>query len=47
MQDLRWDDLRVFLALVREGSLSGAARALGVNHSTAWRRLAAPFRLSC
>jgi DNA-binding transcriptional LysR family regulator len=41
MQDLRWDDLRVFLALVREGSLSGAARALGVNHSTAWRRLAA------
>ncbi len=38
MQDLRWDDLRVFLAIAREGSLSGAARTLGVNHSTAWRR---------
>ena len=34
-----WDDLRVFLAVAREGSLSGAARALSVNHSTVFRRL--------
>ena len=37
----RWDDVRVFLAVFRTGSLAGAARELGVNHSTAWRRLAA------
>ena len=36
---MNWDDLRVFLAIAREGSLSGAARALGVNHSTVFRRL--------
>ena len=35
-----WDDLRVFLAVARAGSLSGAARALGVNHSTVFRRIA-------
>ncbi len=34
-----WDDLRSFLAVARHGSLSGAARALGVNHSTVFRRL--------
>ena len=34
-----WDDLRVFLAVAREGSLSGAARTLSVNHSTVFRRL--------
>jgi DNA-binding transcriptional LysR family regulator len=34
-----WDDLRHFLAIARSGSLSGAARALGVNHSTVFRRL--------
>lgn len=34
-----WDDLRVFLAVARTGSLSGAARVLGVNHSTVFRRL--------
>ncbi len=34
-----WDDLRVFLTVAREGSLSGAARALAVNHSTVLRRL--------
>src|ERR1700733_4955524 len=32
-------DLRVFLALGRHGSLSAAARALGVNHATIARRL--------
>jgi DNA-binding transcriptional LysR family regulator len=36
-----WDDLRVFLAVARTGTLSGAARVLGVNHSTVFRRLAA------
>jgi DNA-binding transcriptional LysR family regulator len=34
-----WDDLRYFLAIARAGSLSGAARTLGVNHSTVFRRL--------
>lgn len=37
----RWDDLRYFAAVVRQGSLSAAARALGVNHSTVSRRVAA------
>lgn len=36
---IQWDDLRVFLAIARQGSLSGAARALSVNHSTVFRRL--------
>lgn len=34
-----WDDLRLFLAIARAGTLAGAARALGVNHSTVFRRL--------
>lgn len=34
-----WDDLRVFLAVARAGSLSSAARSLGVNHSTVFRRI--------
>lgn len=34
-----WDDLRVFLAVARAGSLSGAARSLEVNHSTVFRRI--------
>lgn len=34
-----WDDLRFFLAIVRAGSLAGASRTLGVNHSTVFRRL--------
>ena len=36
-----WDDLRNVLAVARAGGLSGAARALGVNHSTVFRRLQA------
>ena len=36
---LDWNDLRSFLAIARAGSLQGAARALGVNHSTVFRRL--------
>lgn len=38
---LDWDDMRVVLAVAREGSLSGAARRLRVTHSTVFRRLAA------
>ena len=34
-----WDDLRIFLAIARAGSLAGAARNLGVNHSTVFRRI--------
>lgn len=36
-----WDDLRTFLAVARERTLSGAARALGVTQSTMSRRMAA------
>ena len=36
---LDWDDVRVFLAVAREGSLSAAARRLGINHATVSRRL--------
>ncbi|NEK06162.1 LysR family transcriptional regulator, partial [Rhizobium leguminosarum] len=36
---LDWNDLRLVLAVAREGSLSGAARKLGVTHSTVFRRL--------
>jgi len=36
-----WDDLRFFLALARSGSISAAARELGVNHSTVSRRIQA------
>lgn len=38
--EIDWDDVRVFLAVARTGSFSGAARALGVNHTTVARRLA-------
>jgi DNA-binding transcriptional LysR family regulator len=36
---LDWNDLRYFLAIARAGTLAGAAQALGVNHSTVFRRL--------
>jgi DNA-binding transcriptional LysR family regulator len=36
----QWDDIRFFLAVARAGSLSGAARVLGVGHVTAGRRVA-------
>ncbi len=35
----QWDDVRYFLAVARSGSLSGAAKELGVNHSTVLRRI--------
>ena len=37
---MRWDDLRIFLAVARAKSFSAAARELGVNQSTVSRRLA-------
>lgn len=36
-----WDDLRYVLAAAEEGSVSGAARRLGVNHATVLRRIGA------
>ncbi|ROO28219.1 LysR family transcriptional regulator [Salinisphaera orenii] len=40
MQDsLGWEELRLTLAIVRSGSLAGAARALDVSHATIFRRL--------
>ena len=38
---MNWDDLRFFLALSREGSVSGAGRTLGVKHTTVARRISA------
>ena len=40
-QNQNWDDLRFFLAVSRAGTLSGAARSLGVTYSTVFRRLGA------
>jgi DNA-binding transcriptional LysR family regulator len=37
----QWDDVRFFLAVARSGSLSAAARSLGVGHVTVGRRIAA------
>jgi molybdate transport repressor ModE-like protein len=36
---LDWDDLRVFLAVARSGSLAGGARQLRTSQATAWRRV--------
>jgi molybdate transport repressor ModE-like protein len=40
-----WDDLRILLAVHRAGTLSAAARELGVNQSTVSRRVARLARL--
>jgi DNA-binding transcriptional LysR family regulator len=37
--DLDWQDVRVFVALARQGSLSATARMLSVSHATVARRL--------
>ena len=37
--ELDWDDLRYFLRAAKAGTLAGAARAAGVEHSTIGRRL--------
>jgi DNA-binding transcriptional LysR family regulator len=39
MHKLDWDDLRYILAVANAGSLAGAARDLGVNHTTVLRRI--------
>lgn len=39
MQNTDWDDLRYFLALCEAGTLSGAARAARVEHTTVARRI--------
>lgn len=38
---LDWNDLRYLLAIARAGTLAGAARSLGVEHTTVGRRLTA------
>ena len=40
MKNFDWDDLRVFLAIHRQGNLSAAARTLKISQPTAGRRLA-------
>src|SRR6516164_8311368 len=37
---LDWEDIRYFVALARNGTLSATARALRVNHATVGRRIA-------
>jgi DNA-binding transcriptional LysR family regulator len=34
-----WDDIRIFLAVARQGGLAPAAHSLGINHTTVARRL--------
>ncbi|TCL09314.1 LysR family transcriptional regulator [Shimia isoporae] len=41
MHNENWDDLRFVLAVAETGTVSGAARKLGVNHATVLRRVAA------
>lgn len=38
---MNWDDLKIFLAVAREGSARGAACKLGIHHSTITRRIEA------
>ena len=38
---MNWDDIRYFLAIGHEGSLSAAARKLKVNRTTVFRRIRA------
>lgn len=38
---MNWDDVRIFLAVARNGQILGAARSLGLNHATVARRLTA------
>ncbi len=38
---MNWDDVRVFLAVARAGSLAGGAREVGLDRSTASRRITA------
>ncbi len=40
LQQVAWDDIRLFLAILRGGGMRAASQALGVNASTVSRRLA-------
>jgi DNA-binding transcriptional LysR family regulator len=39
MRDFEWDDVRFFLAVAREGTLTAAARRLRTDHTTVGRRI--------
>lgn len=39
IEELDWDDLKIFLAVVRSGNLSQAAKSIHVDHSTISRRI--------
>ena len=41
MEPMNWNDLRFFVAVAKEGTLSGAARCLGKDHTTVSRRIEA------
>ena len=41
MRDFEWDDVRFFLAVAREGTLTAAARRLRTDHTTVGRRIRA------
>lgn len=41
MHSINWDNLRFVLTVADQGSVSAAARVLGVNHATVLRRVAA------
>lgn len=41
MYSMNWDDLRFVLAVADQGSVSAAARDIGVTHATVLRRVAA------
>ena len=41
VDDFNWDDLRYFLRAVQTKTLAGAARSMGVEHTTIGRRLTA------
>jgi len=34
-----WNDLNLVLAICRSGTLSGAAKSLGINYTTVFRRI--------
>lgn len=41
MDDIAWDDLRIFFHVARSGGLSGAARQTGLSPATIGRRMLA------
>lgn len=41
LNQLSWDDLRIFLSVTRTGSLSRASKQLGIDHTTVGRRISA------